>query len=263
MSIAAKCPNCGASLSEAAVLALAPVCLFCKTVLIGVGGSLGLTGVYGVSDPNITRRRIEADRAVFQEYKMKYSGMLQACLEQLGCSVERYADLPQAPEFLELGEVPSFWKGLGFGVLIAPVWLIFVMIAGMVLQVIYWICNIVYRIGHEMGEANKGLPMTSTDLADWHLNAIATLAIWVGWAVCVLGGPVIHFRAKAANGNKPLENARRQEAYEHAKDAALKAAEPIKGAEDYRLRLTIREVEALALTVTEKEAELSQLLARL
>ncbi len=79
----------------------------------------------------------------------------------------------------------------------------------------------------------------------------------------VLSGPLDHFKVKAANGNKPLENARRQKVYEDAMAAALKAAEPIKAAEDHRLRCQIRELEGLAKTVCEKEADVRRMLATL
>ena len=68
---------------------------------------------------------------------------------------------------------------------------------------------------------------------------------------------------KAANGNRPRENARRQKAYEGAMAAALKAAEPLKAAEDHRLRCQIRELEGLAKTVGEKEADVRRILATL
>ncbi len=78
MPTAATCPSCAAPLSETSVLALAPICNHCGVVIARIGGTLGLTGVYGVGDPTITRRRVEADLAVFREYRMKYFGMLEA-----------------------------------------------------------------------------------------------------------------------------------------------------------------------------------------
>ena len=74
MPIAAQCSNCGGPLSETSVLALAPVCERCGTVITEIGGSLGLTSAYSVNDPTITRRRVEADLGVFREYQMRYHG---------------------------------------------------------------------------------------------------------------------------------------------------------------------------------------------
>jgi hypothetical protein len=49
--------------------------------------------------------------------------MLEACKQQLGWGVERYAQLPHPPELLKLQEVPSFWEGVGSGLMIPPgVW---------------------------------------------------------------------------------------------------------------------------------------------
>jgi hypothetical protein len=75
-------------------------------VITSIGGTLGLTSAYGVGDPTITRRRVEADLAVFREYQMKYRGMLEACKQQLGWGVERYAKVPDPPELLPLVPVP-------------------------------------------------------------------------------------------------------------------------------------------------------------
>ena len=54
-----------------------------------------------------------------------------------------------------------------------------------------------------------------------------------------------HYKAKAANGSRPFENARRQKAYEEGRAEAMKAAEPMKAAQDHRLRCQIRELEGL------------------
>ena len=115
MPLVARRPSCAASLSETSVLALAPVCSHCGSVITAIGGTLGLTSAYGVGDPTITRRRVEADLAVFREDQVKYRGMLEACKEQLTWSVERYARLPLPPELLKLEQGPSFWDGLVMG----------------------------------------------------------------------------------------------------------------------------------------------------
>ena len=74
---------------------------------------------------------------------------------------------------------------------------------------------------------------------------------------------VKHLRAKEANGNKPLENARRQQAHDAAVAAAVKAAIPLKEAQDHRLRGQIRDLEGLSKTVDEKEGDVRQILATL
>lgn len=117
--IAAKCPSCGGSLSEASILALAPVCGHCGTVITKVGGTFRLTGAYGVNDPTITRKRVEPDLAVLCEYRDNYVGMVEACKQQLNWSVERYAKLPNKPELLSLQPVPPFSEGLGRGLRLA------------------------------------------------------------------------------------------------------------------------------------------------
>jgi hypothetical protein len=191
---------------------------------------------------------VEADLSVFREYQMKYRGMLEACKQQLDWGVEQYAHLPQPPEFLKLEDVPSFWKGLGIGLVLIPVWWVVLIIVGMIVFLIALILSLFVSLG-----------------SDWekNLNFIFKLIYLVGVAVCVLFGPINHFRVKAANGDKPRENARRQEAYEAAMAAALRAAEPLKAAEDHRLRCQIRELEGLAKTVGEKEAGVRRILATL
>ena len=256
MPVAAKCPSCSAPLSETSVLALAPVCSHCGVVITSIGGTLGLTSAYGLGDPTITRRRVEADLSVFREYQMKYRGMLEACKQQLDWGVERYAHLPQPPEFLKLEDVPSFWKGSLIGLGTAVAWFVGSFIACMAV-------GLVYFIGFGIYEMINNLPMGSPDPWEKPLNFIFGLVISGGTLVCVLSGAFNHFRVRIANGDKPRENARRQEAHEAAVAAALRAAEPLKAAEDHRLRSQIRELEGLAKTVTGKEADVRRILATL
>ncbi len=250
MPVAATCPSCGAGLSETSVLALAPICSHCGVVITSVGGTLGLTGAYGVSDPTITRKRVEADLAVFREYQMKYRGMLAACKQQLDWGVERYAQLPRSPELLKLEEVPSLWEGVQLGLLISPVtWFVV-------------FCADLFIIGATSGGIAHIFPFLRK------LSYIDGLLFEVKWtAVLALVGSVWlgtrdHFKAKTANGSRPRENARRQAAYQEDVAAALKAAEPIKAAQDHRLRCQIRELESLAKTVAEKEADVRRILAK-
>ena len=97
MPVAAQCPSCGNKLSETTVVAGAPHCTACGSWIVGVNGTLGLTSAYGVGDPALTRRRVEADLAVLHEYQMKYTGMMDHCKQKLNWDVGQYAALPQPP----------------------------------------------------------------------------------------------------------------------------------------------------------------------
>ena len=250
MPVGLTCPNCGAAISEASVVAAAPVCTHCRVVITSVGGTLGFTSAYGLGDPTITRRRVEADLAVLRDAQMKYRGMLEACKQQLDWSVERYAQLPEPPELLKLEDVPSFWleslKGLGAAI----AWLVGSFIAAAA----FWLAWSIY-------ETIKFLPMGSPDPLEKPFNVISPLIIFGGSLGCALSGPFKHIKAEMANGNRPYENARRQKAYDEAVAAALRAAEPLKAAEDHRLRCQIRDLEGSAKMVSEMEADVRRILA--
>jgi len=245
MPVAAKCPSCSAPLSETSVLALAPVCLHCGSVITEVGGTLGLTGAYGVNDPTITRQRAAADLAVFQNHLNNSRGMFESCKEQLTWGVERYARFPREPELLALQDVPPFilslFKGIGFAI----VWFIGSFIAIMVVELI-----------REMLFGRHGL-------GEQLLNIGGTLVLLGGTVVAALVPPARYFSATAANGQRPQENARRQRAYQEAVAAALRAAEPVKAATDHRLRVQIRELESLIKTLSEKQENVRRILATL
>jgi hypothetical protein len=246
MPVVAKCPSCGAPLSEASLLALAPICGHCGAVITSVGGTLGLTGAYGIGDRTVTRRRVEADLAVFREYQEKYRGMKEACMQQLGWGVERYAQLPQRPELLPLKNVPFPWNELPLMLILAPV--LFVVSYGAV-----WVICFLLDTYHV---AFQGKPDLWGPKGPPFLSLIAYGATVAPTLVAVYP----HFRARVDNGTMPRENARRQKAYESAVAVALKAAEPLKAAEDHRLRIQIRELESLAKTIDAKAAEVRQLL---
>lgn len=257
MPEAAKCPSCGAPLSETSVIALAPVCEHCHSVITKTGGTLGLTSAYGVNDPNITRSRVEADLAVFEHYRNNYFGMLEANKEQLNWGVERYANLPHTPQLMPLVEVPPFWSnllgGLGIGVIvtlsIAFGGFIMLAIVGLIGQI--FLCVFArYCPG---------------DDAPWQLFLMNlwTYSIFVAWVVPLAIRLFPYYKAKRANGDRPMENARRQEAYEAACAAAIRAAEPTKAAQDHRLRCQIRELDGLIETVTERAEKLRGILRNL
>lgn len=244
MTVALKCPSCGAPISEAAVVAVAPVCSNCRSVITVIGGTLGLTGAYGVSDSSITRRRVEADLAVFQEYQAKYRGMKEACLQQLGWGVERYANLPQPPELLSLKEIPKLW-GDGGPFLNIGLILFGLLLFGVPSVVVAWIIGLFSVFAGNIAKL------------------VAVVIILGVIAQMVYESVSPHYKAVAANGERPQENARRQKAYEEAVAVALKIAEPLKAAEDHRLGVQIRELESCAKTVDEQEAEVRRLLAKL
>jgi hypothetical protein len=249
MPKAAQCPSCGGPLSETSVVAVAPVCEHCKAVITETGGTLGLTSAYGVNDPTITRRRVEADLAVFRDYRNKYVGMLEACKEQLTWGVERYAKLPPEPELLPLVDVPPFWKNLLAGLVLGVVLFLAIGVANALVVLLLSIPLLLIYNGEP--------PWSKTQFE------VVNFLMWSAFIV----SPVIlvfpHFKAVAANGRRPLENARRQREYESARAAALKAAEPVKAAQDHRLRCQIRELEGLIKTITAKADEVRGILRTL
>lgn len=260
MPVAASCPSCAAPLSETSVVALAPICSHCGVVITVMGGTLGLTGVYGVSDRTITRRRVEADLAVFREYQQKYRGMKEASLQQLNWGVERYAKLPQPPELLALQDVSGVgasFAGLYYSYLLP------VLTMGFGMYFSYggptlgeWIANLIPVINW-ISLLILLLPIPPVyKHASTFFSSLILLAILGAILVPICS----HIANMMVNGPKPQENARRQKAYDKAVATALKAAEPLKAAQDHRLRTQIRELESLAKTIGEKEAEVTRLL---
>jgi hypothetical protein len=212
-----------------------------------LGGTLGFTGVYGVSDATITRRRVEADLAVFREYQERYRGMKEACLQQLDWGVERYAKLPQPPQFFTLQNVPPIVTGES----------IFAVVSCLVGLAVLWL--IYYPFHWFLTATRFPIPIPSTDAMQVILFLIA-----LGFGVFMMAPEFIaHNTASKANGDMPQENARRQKAYEDAVAAALRVADPLKAAQDHRLRCQIRELESLATALGEKEVKVRGLLATL
>ncbi len=253
MPVAAICPRCGASLSETSVLALAPVCGHCGSVITKSGGTLGLTSAYGVNDPTITRKRVEADLEVFCDYRNKYIGMLEASKEQLNWGVERYAKIPNPPELLEVIYVPNFWKdlfgGLFFGIgLSIAIWIG----GGILMIVIALISAIIYAF---VNSNLRGDPPWFNFIC--FVYGILVLGAWI---VPLSAALLPHIKAKIANGKRPTENERRQMEYEMLLQQAMKAAEPVKAAQDHRLRCQIRELEGLIKTMSEKAEDVRKIL---
>jgi hypothetical protein len=187
---------------------------------------------------------------------MKYRGMLEACKQQLDWSVERYANLPQPPLLLEVRHVP--YKKLIENAIAAVAWLYFIpfIIGGVVVHgVISAFFEFIRSAGGPYAHAGEASVKS--------LDSFLPFVMWGGFVCFLLVGIVPCVRATIANGTRPAENSRRQHAYEEARAMALRAAEAIKAAEDHRLRCQIRELEGLAKTVGEKEADVRRILATL
>ena len=95
------------------------------------------------------------------------------------------------------------------------------------------------------------------------LSGVYWLLIFLGLVVPLANQLFPYIMAVRANGKRPLENERRQTAYEEARAAALQAAEPIKAAQDHRLSVQIRELDGLIATVTEKAEDVRKILRTL
>jgi hypothetical protein len=208
-------------------------------VITESGGSLGLTDAFGVSDPSITRSRVEKDLEVLESYHLRYRGMVAACHDQLQWAAERYARWPHQPELLELKSVPPLWKGLIGG--FVTFFVFFALLPWVLLVVLY-------PFGFRYADEQQ-LP--------WPMLEVIGLTIFL-----VLGARA-HFRAQASNGNRPRENARRQREYEAARASALDVAQTEKLVQDHRLRVQLREVEGLMRTVAQRKDEVRHLLGTL
>lgn len=169
--------------------------------------------------------------------------------------------LSAPPEFLEVKDVPSFWKGLGIGLAVIPVWFILTIVPGYI--VITLISGLLSLLFAGIYQIATGLPLRWESVYEWAVIFVWLLTFVGGSIFSVWRGTANHFRVKAANGNRPCENARRQKTYEDAAAAALSVAERTKAAEDHRLRYRIRELEGLIKTVAEKEADVHRILSTL
>jgi hypothetical protein len=243
-----------------------------------------MTSAYGVGDPSITRRRVEADLAVFREYQMKYTGMLEACKQDMNKSVEDYANfhkmLPQPPELLKIQETSeSMCIFAGIIPLILGIWGIFWASPWVTSYVGYVDNGWMYDI--ETGAKQAIPPGTNiihgwVKIGHWHGGFFQAGSYpdwaWPWWIVCfifiacVLFGlvePIKYLKALKANGDRPRENTRRKRAHEEAMAAAMREAGQKKAADDHRLRVQIRELEGLSKTVGEKAADVRRILATL
>ncbi len=165
--------------------------------------------------------------------------MKESCKDQLTWGLERYAKLPPPPELLPLQKVPDLFGDGGLGLLMG-------------LTLFGWLCVAVpgFVVAWIIGVFS----------VYWGSIAnISVIVICLGLAAKMTHESVSpHYKAVAANGARPTENARRQDVYEKARVVALKAAEPIKAAQDHRLRSQIIELEGLEKTVRKIEVEVGQ-----
>ena len=244
MPVIASCPGCGGPLSETSVVALAPVCDHCRGVVVELGGTMGVISAYGVNDPTIGREMLEAHLAVVQRHLANYNGMKESCKEQLTLGLEPYAKLPNPPELLPLQTVPDLWGKGGPGLFLGLTlfWWVLICVPG---GIIAWIISL--------------FSVFAGNIAN-----IVALAIGLAITAQMVHETVSpHYKAIAANGERPAENARRQKTYDDARVAALKAAEPKKAAQDHRLKSQIIEIEGLEKTVRKIEGEVELQLLKL
>ena len=244
MPTIALCPGCGAPLSETSVLALAPVCSHCKAVVVQVGGTLGFTGAYGVGDPVITGLRVRGDLEVLRGHQLRLRGMLEACKQQLEWGTDRYAKLPSPPQLHSIKPMPPVGDAIGLAASLAAGWFIggaiFLSLVGAVLEIL-----------SEFGLWGNWRDPNS--FVYFYKHVLFDILWWGGTSIGAVGPFIPHILVIKANGDLPSENARLESEYQQAVAHAMRAAEPAKLAEDHRLRLQIRQLEADIETVAAVE----------
>ena len=230
-------------------MAMAPVCSSCGVVIVGLGGTFGLVGAYGVNDANFTKDRVEADLGVFREYQERYKGMKLAGLQQIDWSPERYVTLPTMPALLEVATVPSFAATASSAVKYALVWIVLsFIVGGWGLGFILYVVDSLFRLPFWLQK---------------HYNFISAL-IWVCGGLVAFGVPFYRrLLLQIRNGSHPRENAKRLMEYEKARAAALRHGSALKAAEDHRIRQRVAELDALAATLSKKEESVRELLRKL
>jgi len=256
MPVAAECPKCHAPLDETSFLAQAPQCTRCGILVTEYGGTLVMTSAYGVSDPNLTRDRVEGDLKKLEEAQSRYRGAIYAYKDQLGWGPERYAKLPPSPVLLQAKEAPSFMGSVMTGAfgggclwfLILDV-LFAVFSTALVYTAVSYHNALLHRLAIRFGPNF------------WHnpgsvVGPMVLLALVLG----ILSGLTKYVRAAGANGRIHAENARREKEYEKAKAAAVKAAIPEKEKTDHILRRQIVELEGFLKNATQQEAHVRQIL---
>jgi hypothetical protein len=211
---------------------------------------LGLTSAFGVNDATLKKRRLAADMAVIDEYVTKYQGMIHASQEQLGWNVDRYAELPPRPELLPDVDAPS-----GVEASLGPI-----AGAGCLFYLVTWDALYSFFVFPSQPRgALDGCGMLLLGLVVLFVIPLALLPALVAGISAFSN----YLSARPRQAHVDRENTIRQASYEQALRAAVVAAGPRKHAEDYRLRLVIREAEGLLKTLHEKRNELNRLEATL
>ncbi len=239
-----RCPNCGKNLSEASILALAPVCDACQSVLTIVGGTLGLTGAYGLADSEeIKRKRIKADLRVFDDYIDKYRGGVVHCENELKRTQESYARLPDRPVLHQLKDVPSFFGCVFSSIFCLGATFCYGFFAFLVITLILAVIESIFSVD---------------------LGRLVFVMMLIASIVClsvIYSNMIPYFHAIKENGNMPTENERMIREFETKCREAVEIAKDAKLAADHKLRIDLRDYEAKLETVKKKRDDVSKLLA--
>jgi len=215
-------------------------CPSCGRCFEVTDGTLALTRKYGQDIPDLTQNLVEADLAQRRDYESNCRGKLEDCKEKLTWGVERYAKFPPLPELLELKKVPRLLNlAGGYG-----------LVFGLIIVILLLVIGPGIRYHYYMFAFNSAALLGVR--AERMLHFYNYLLMFTCWIPFFVPGLFVHFKAKAANGNRPAENYRRQEEYEKAKVAAMRDAEREKEREDYRLKEDIRKLNGLIKSVQEK-----------
>ena len=223
---------------------MAPVCHVCGTVSISFGGTFGITAVYGVNDPALTRQRVQADLQVLIQYERNLHGLIAANKEQLDWGVEKYAKLPAPPELIPTVDVPN------------AVNVALESSSGCLLGLA--VLAVLVALG-AMLEKKRVNPMEVVGA----ISVVLGLPALVVFVVTYLFSLPPSIKAKLQNGSAPQENNQRQQRYNLECQQALEAAEPIKAAQDHRMRCQICDSEASIKTVRTKAESIRSMLAHL
>lgn len=269
----AKCEACGAPYSEAAVVAIVPVCGSCGAVSFDRDGTLGTISAFGVDDPALTRRRFESDLGVLLSYERNSQGLVESNRQQLAWPAERYAVLPARPirptprplrsydQFMPNGgkSDSAFWAYLLPLLTFLPViggsglFTAWVLTPG-----INWLVFLVFGVLGAGNPAPGFRRMIFTSFFGWIVAYVVGLR-WLGrrWLYRHRNSDVISF-----NLAQELQHFNEERNYETARASAIQAAESTKLAQDHRLRVQIRDSEGQLKTIRRRIASVRSELAR-
>jgi len=169
--------------------------------------------------------------------------MLEACKEQLNWKADRYVESPPEPQLLPLQFVPPVLDLKDTSTKVFVIAVGCTTIGGLLLLFV--------NMFDDLTGGRNGLGICLWFPLFFFGACVALLSS--SFFLISLGTRLSTRRAAmAANGERPLENGRRQNAYAAERLAALKAAEAKKAAQDHRLRCQVRELEALIDTMSQK-----------